>query len=95
MFVVTVTFVASPEHAEAFRERVRQQASDSLSREAGCHRFDVCVDPQTPGRIFLYELYSDQAAFQAHLETQHFRDFDRDVAPWIEDKTVATWTLLD
>ncbi len=95
MFVVTVTFVASPEHAEAFRERVRQQASDSLSREAGCHRFDVCADPDTPGRTFLYEVYSDEAAFRAHLETRHFRDFDRDVATWIEDKTVATWTLLD
>ena len=95
MFVVTVTFVASPGHAEVFRERVRRQASDSLSREAGCHRFDVCADPETPGRIFLYELYSDEAAFQAHLETRHFRDFDRDVATWVEDKTVATWTLLD
>ncbi len=95
MFVVTVTFVASPEHAEAFGERVRQQASDSLSREAGCHRFDVCADPDTPGRTFLYELYSDEAAFRVHLETRHFRDFDRDVATWIEDKTVATLNLLD
>ena len=33
--------------------------------------------------------------FQAHIETSHFKDFDRDVAPWIEDKSVATWTLLD
>ncbi len=95
MFVVTGTFVASPEHAEAFRERVRQQASDSLSREAGCHRFDVCADPDTPGRTFLYELFSVVADFRVHLETRHFRDFDRDVATWVEDKTVATWTLLD
>lgn len=95
MFVVTVTFVASPGNAEAFRERVRRQASDSLSREAGCHRFDVCADPKAPERVFLYELYSDEAAFQAHLKTSHFISFDRDVAPWIEDKTVATWTLLD
>ncbi len=95
MFVVTVTFVAKSGDAEAFRARLRRQAADSLGGEPGCHRFDVCADPAAPGRIFLYELYSDEAAFKAHLETPHFKDFDRDVAPWIEEKTVATWTLLD
>ena len=95
MFVVAVTFIAKPDKAEAFRDRVRRQAAESLDREPGCHRFDVCADPESPERIFLYELYSDEAAFKAHLETQHFKDFDHDVAPWIEDKTVATWTLLD
>ena len=95
MFVVAVTLIAKPDKAEAFRARVRRQAAESLDREPGCHRFDVCADPQTPGRIFLYELYSDEAAFKAHLDTRHFKSFDSDVVSLIEDKTVTTWTLLD
>ncbi len=95
MFVVAVTFIAKPDKAEAFRNRVRRQAAESLNREPGCHRFDVCANPEAPERIFLYELYSDEAAFQAHLETAHFKDFDGEVSAWVEDKTVTTWTLLD
>ena len=95
MFVVAVIFVSKRDKAEAFRDRVRRQAAESLDREPGCHRFDVCANPEAPERVFLYELYSDEAAFKAHLETPHFRSFDSDVASLIEDKTVTTWTLLD
>ena len=94
MFVVTVTFHIRPGQEAAFTDRVRRQAEDSLSAEPGCHRFDVCATPEAPGRIFLYEIYEDEAAFQAHLETSHFKSFDQDVASWIEDKAVQTWTLL-
>ena len=45
MFVVAVTLIAKPDKAEAFRARVRRQAAESLDREPGCHRFDVCADP--------------------------------------------------
>jgi quinol monooxygenase YgiN len=93
MFVVTVTFEAAPQHAEAFLARVRRQAADSLTRETGCLRFDVCTDPEQPGRVFLYELYASRAAFGAHLASAHFRAFDREVAPWIEAKKVESWEL--
>ncbi len=95
MFVVAVIFIAKPDKAEAFRDRVRRQAAESLEREPGCHRFDVCADPEAPERIFLYELYGDEAAFKAHLETPHFKSFDSDIASLVEDKTVTTWALLD
>ena len=76
MYVVTVTFEPRPGKGEAFVARVRRQARDSLEREPGCHHFDVCVAPEGDGRVFLYEIYSDQAAFQVHLESEHFKDFD-------------------
>ncbi len=41
MFVVTIAVETKPTHSPAFLARVRQQASDSLEGELGCHRFDV------------------------------------------------------
>ena len=93
MFVVTVTFEVTPEHAGAFREAVSEQARRSLEAEAHCQRFDVCSDRQDPARIFLYEIYDDEAAFQAHLETDHFKVFDMQVAPWTLTKMVEMWDL--
>ena len=45
MYVVLVEFTLNPEYAQAFRQRVRQQAQDSLREESECHVFDVCIDP--------------------------------------------------
>ena len=44
MFVVTVVFEVKKEATEAFRTAVLQQANNSLTRETGCRRFDVCFD---------------------------------------------------
>ena len=93
MFVVTVTFETPPDAAAASLARVRRQASDSLTRETGCLRFDVCTDPERPGRVFLYEIYAGRAACDAHLASAHFRAFDREVAPLLREKHVETWTL--
>lgn len=93
MFVVTVTFEAWPDSAPAFLARVRRQAEDSLSQEEGCLRFDVCTDMKRPERIFLYEIYRDEAAFRDHLNSAHFHAFDADAGPMLSTKAVETWSL--
>ena len=95
MYVVIVEFTVRQGFADAFRERVRQQAQDSLQREADCHVFDVCIDPQRAGFVLLYEVYSDAAAFDAHLASSHFRDFDAAVGAWVEDKQVTRFERLE
>lgn len=70
-------------------------ARASREREPGCRQFDVCVTDDDPGRVFLYEIYDDRAAFDAHLASAHFKAFDATVAPWLETKTVRTYALAD
>ena len=93
MYVVTVTFHLQPDHADAFAARVTRQAEDSVALEPDCHRFDVCRDPGEPAVYFLYELYRDADAFQAHLATPHFRAFDNEVRDWLASKQVHCFDL--
>ena len=95
MFVVTVDFIVKKAFAEEFSKAIMIQAGNSLQRESGCHRFDVCVDHEDPCRIFLYEMYSSEAAFQVHLNTDHYRAYDNRVKPWVENKTVKTWKSVE
>ncbi len=91
MYVVVVEFELQARHAAAFRARVARQAADSLDLEPGCHVFDVCVDPARDDFVLLYEVYSDRAAFDAHLQSAHFADFDAEVADWVENKVVRAF----
>ena len=89
MYVVIVEFTIRSEHAAAFKQRVLQQARDSLELEAECHVFDVCFDPGRENFVLLYEVYTGKAAFDAHLASPHFLDFNATVQPWISDKKLS------
>ena len=94
MYVVVVEFTIKPEFAERFRERVRQQARDSLTLESECHVFDVCIDRERENFVLLYEVYSDRAAFDTHLASAHFIDFDKMVRDWVKGKQVGYYTRI-
>ncbi len=91
MYVVTVEFRIRKGHEAAFLQAMMRQARNSLEREEACMRFDVCSAPDDAGHVFLYEIYGDEAAFQAHLETAHFHEFNEGTADWVASKQVETW----
>lgn len=95
MLCVVVRVVVKAGHAASFLERTAQQCVETLSHEPECHRFDVCVDPADSHRILLYEIYTSEAAFGAHLLTSHFRAFDADTRGWVEEKTVERWSKVE
>lgn len=75
-FAVLPSFDVSAENLEAFLAAARKDATSSLADEPGCLQFDVVVDRDaTPARVMFYELYTDRAAFEIHLETPHLRAF--------------------
>jgi (4S)-4-hydroxy-5-phosphonooxypentane-2,3-dione isomerase len=92
-FVVTVVFRALPEHRAGFRAAMLENAAASRTQEPGCRLFDVC-ESSDGAEIFLYEIYDDEAAFQAHLATDHFKRFNATVTPWIAEKRILNYRLI-
>lgn len=90
-FCVCVTFTVAPGAASDFIGRVRGQAAASLN-EPGCSVFEVWTDDGRPANVFLYEVYDSEAAFDEHLVTPHFREFDATTAGMVEAKDVLTWS---
>ena len=65
-FVIIAEFEVKPDKLEQFLELARTDASHSVEREPGCRQFDVTLDREQPNRVLLYEIYDDEAAFDAH-----------------------------
>ena len=74
-YVIAVEFDIDPAQLAAFMPLMTENAAASLRDETGCRRFDVCRPRDVANRVFLYEIYDDEAAFQAHLLTSHFKSF--------------------
>lgn len=88
MFVITVEFEVQKGKMPEFLEMVKAQARTSLEEEPLCYRFDVCRPQGESDSVFLYEVYRDSAAFEKHLKTSHFADFDRNSGGMINNKSV-------
>jgi len=91
MFAVTVTFQIKDKKMAEFVPAMIENARTSLADEEECHRFDVCTDRDRPDEVFLYELYTNRAAFDDHLQSAHFKAFDSAVASLIARKDVRCY----
>lgn len=93
LYVVTVGFAIVPEHAEEFAAAIVENARRSLDVEPGCHLFEVCRS-EAADEIFLYEVYADRAAFDAHLASPHYHSFSQLTEAWVIRKDVATYETI-
>ncbi len=94
MFAVTVTFTIAEGQMHAFLPLINTNARSSVRDEPGCRQFDVCTDPDQPDTVFLYELYDDEAAFEAHQQMPHYKAMGPAVAGMIADKQLRTFATV-
>ena len=91
MLALVVEFRIRNGHVDAFERAILENARVSRQTEPGCRQFDVCRSPADPALFFLYELYAEEAAVAAHLQSAHFRKLDETTASWVERKTVLSY----
>jgi quinol monooxygenase YgiN len=77
-----VTIQIKPEFRDQYVEASLGDGIGSTRDEPGCYRFDVLQDEKDPNRIYFYEVYKDQAAFQEHLKQPHYLKWRDTVKEW-------------
>jgi (4S)-4-hydroxy-5-phosphonooxypentane-2,3-dione isomerase len=93
LLALVVEFHIRSEFIGDFAAAIEDNARASRETEPGCRQFDVCRDPADASLFFLYELYDDEAAVQAHLQSPHFLQMNAATAGWVESKTVRRFTV--
>jgi autoinducer 2-degrading protein len=89
-----VQITVKPDCVDPFEELILNNARLSLRYEPGCRRFDVLVTPDDRRRIVLYEIYDDANAFEAHLNSPHYRDFAAGTRDLVEASILMTLDFL-
>lgn len=91
---IVVEFHAKPGMLAAFEAHIRDHAAQTLATEPGCERFDVLrpltADGEPDGtRVMLYELYTDQAAFDAHRTGARLPGVAERSAPLLDNRVLT------
>jgi (4S)-4-hydroxy-5-phosphonooxypentane-2,3-dione isomerase len=79
-----VTIKIKPGYHNAFMEALLSDARGSIHDEPGCLRFDVLQDARDPHTLYLYEVYRDEAAIEAHRQAPHFLTWRETVKDWFD-----------
>ena len=85
MISVFVSIKVKPGLRDRFVEATLGDARGSVGDEPGCYRFDVLADASDPDVVHLYEVYEDEAAFEAHRKMPHYTKWAAEVADWRAD----------
>ncbi len=70
--VIAVRWTIMPGHQQEVLDLARTMIEPSHA-EPGCRAYVLHTDPADPAALFLYEVYDDADAFQAHCDSPHFR----------------------
>ena len=88
-YVITVDFQLHPGAMQQFLPLMLDNAERARTLEPGCDRFDVLLPAGEADRVFLYEIYHDEAAFQTHIKTAHFIEFDAATRALFRDRRIG------
>jgi quinol monooxygenase YgiN len=71
-----------PAEFDKFKAAILANAAASV-KEPGCRQFDVLLEESNPHHVFLYEVYDNAAALEAHRATAHFKTYAATTGPMI------------
>ena len=84
-----------PEHLEAYLAAAKTVGAESIAKEPGV----ICIFPmqkkEQPTQIRIVEIYRDEAAYKAHLETPHFKVYKTDTLHMVKSLHLAPMQPLD
>ena len=84
-----------PENMETYLAYAKEVGTVSMSCEPGVIGLFSMQDKSNPSKVYILEVYADQAAYQAHLQTAHFKKYKEGTASMVKSlKLIETDPLV-
>ncbi len=95
MYVVVARFTARAEESDTVAEWLARMVPHALE-EPGCHAYVINRSIDEPAHFLLYEQYTDEAAFEAHRQTEPFKTIVLgEVVPRLSDRQREIFSLVE
>ncbi|MBR3744333.1 MAG: antibiotic biosynthesis monooxygenase [Bacteroidales bacterium] len=84
-----------PEKLEAYMEFAAEVGRVSMATEPGVIALFSMQDKADPCKIYILEVYADRQAYEAHIQTSHFRKYKDGTADMVRSlKLIDTIPLV-
>jgi autoinducer 2-degrading protein len=93
VYINAVDLDIVPSETAKFLDAVKENGELAV-KEAGCREFNITVLADNPNHVFLYEVYDNEAALNAHRGTDHFKKFQAATANMVSGRNVRAMSLI-
>ena len=84
-----------PAHLDAYKGALREEIETSIRVEPGVLTLYAVAVKGQPNQIRLFEIYADTSAYEAHLQSKHFRKYKNETASMVKSlKLIETEPVL-
>ena len=84
-----------PAHLDAYKDALREEIGASIRLEPGVLTLYAVAVKDHPNQIRLFETYASPAAYQAHLQSAHFKKYKSGTAGMVKSlKLIETEPVL-
>ena len=71
---------------EAFKAAVKKEMETSVRVEPGVLAIYAVAEKEHPSKLRFFEMYADEAAFKAHIESPHFQKFRKETRDMVKSR---------
>ena len=93
MYAIFGAIDVKPEPVGSFTEATIREARGTVRDEPGVFQCHILVDADTPGRFYYFEIFRDEAAAEAHWETENFKAWHATVEDMLDGEVQRISTM--
>lgn len=75
LYVNAVDIDVVPGEIDHYLAALKENGAAAVKEEPGCHTFNITVSQTDPNHVFIFEVYDNAAALEAHRATDHFKKY--------------------
>jgi autoinducer 2-degrading protein len=75
LYINAVAIDVAPGQIENYLAAIKEVGAATIKTESGCSEFDITVSQKDPNHVFVFEVYENAAAFDAHLKSDHYKKY--------------------
>jgi autoinducer 2-degrading protein len=75
LYINAVDIDVVPGQIENYLAALKENGATAVQTEPGCREFNIAVSRSDPNHVFIFEVYDNSAALDAHRQTDHFKKY--------------------
>ena len=83
-----------PAQLEQYNAALKEQMAAAIKAEPGVLTYYAVADKADPSHITILEIYADTAAYQAHIQTPHFKKYKATVQNMVKKLELVDVNLI-
>lgn len=84
-----------PEHLEEYKAILKEESSASVAVEPGVIAIYPMFGKENPAQLRIVEIYADKKAYEAHLQTPHFKKYKETTLKMVKSLKLVNMDALD